>query len=110
MRKKYLTVAVLLVVVAALAIAVGLAVGGAKATPGLADRTGKSCGYCHVNSGGGGSLTAAGEAFVANGNQLPHKTTTTVKKHKRTTASSGGSTSSKSTTTTVPTGSATFTG
>ena len=40
MRKKYLTVAVLLVVVAAIAIAVGLAVGGAKATPGLADRTG----------------------------------------------------------------------
>jgi hypothetical protein len=37
----------------------------AQAKPEFAAQTGKPCGNCHVNPGGGGKLTAAGEAFKA---------------------------------------------
>ncbi len=43
----------------------------AAATPEFAAQTGKACGACHVNPGGGGPLTEFGEKFKANGNKLP---------------------------------------
>jgi hypothetical protein len=43
----------------------------AAATPEFAAQTGKACGVCHVNPGGGGPLTEFGEKFKANGNKLP---------------------------------------
>jgi hypothetical protein len=39
----------------------------ANAKPEFAAQTGKACGACHANPGGGGKLTAAGEKFKANG-------------------------------------------
>jgi hypothetical protein len=42
----------------------------AQATPKYAQQTGKACGYCHVNPGGGGKLKAAGEKFKKNGHKL----------------------------------------
>ena len=36
----------------------------AQATPAFARDTGHPCGYCHVRSAGGGSLTEAGAAFA----------------------------------------------
>lgn len=42
----------------------------AKATPQYSQQTGKPCGYCHVNPGGGGKLTAAGKKFQKNGHKL----------------------------------------
>ena len=42
----------------------------AKATPAYAQQTGKPCGYCHENPGGGGPLKAAGKKFQANGHKL----------------------------------------
>ena len=43
----------------------------AEATPQFATETGKACGQCHENAGGGGKLTAFGQAFKANGNKMP---------------------------------------
>jgi predicted heme/steroid binding protein/uncharacterized membrane protein len=37
----------------------------ARATEEMAERTGKECSACHVDPGGGGELTAAGEEFLA---------------------------------------------
>jgi len=37
----------------------------AVAKPEFAAQTGKPCGACHVNPGGGGKLTGAGEKFKA---------------------------------------------
>jgi hypothetical protein len=115
MRKKYVTIVVSLMVVAALALSIGLVRGGAKATSGFANQTGKDCGYCHVSSEGGGSLTAAGRAFVANGNELPHATTTTKQSATASESSAASDSSDTSdapatTSTTVPRGSASFAG
>lgn len=38
----------------------------AAATPQYASQTGQPCGACHVSPGGGGKLTARGEAFKKN--------------------------------------------
>jgi cytochrome c5 len=43
----------------------------AAATAQFATQTGKSCGDCHTDPKGGGTLTAFGEKFKANGNKLP---------------------------------------
>ena len=43
----------------------------ANATVAFAKQTEKACGQCHESAGGGGKLTAFGEAFKANGNKLP---------------------------------------
>lgn len=42
----------------------------AKATPAYAQKTGKPCGYCHVNPAGGGKLKAAGKKFQKNGHKM----------------------------------------
>ena len=42
----------------------------AKATAQYAQKTGKPCGYCHVNPGGGGKLKAAGKKFQKNGHKM----------------------------------------
>jgi cytochrome c553 len=42
----------------------------AKATAQYAKQTGKACGYCHVNPGGGGKLKSAGQKFQKNGHKL----------------------------------------
>jgi len=42
----------------------------ASATPAFAQSSGKPCGFCHQNPGGGGALKPAGEKFKANGNKL----------------------------------------
>jgi hypothetical protein len=39
----------------------------ANAKPEFAAQTGKPCGQCHVNPGGGGKLKPFGEKFKANG-------------------------------------------
>ena len=39
----------------------------ASAKPEFAAQTGKPCGNCHENPGGGGKLKPAGEKFKANG-------------------------------------------
>jgi len=44
----------------------------AVATAQFAKDTGKSCGECHTNPGGGGALTPFGEKFKANGNKMPN--------------------------------------
>jgi hypothetical protein len=44
----------------------------AAATPQFAKDTGKSCGDCHTNPSGGGTLTPFGEKFKANGNKMPN--------------------------------------
>jgi hypothetical protein len=41
-----------------------------NATPAFAGATGKPCGFCHQNPGGGGALNSAGSKFKANGNKL----------------------------------------
>jgi hypothetical protein len=46
----------------------------ANATASYAQQTGLACGRCHSNPAGGGSLTAFGKAFAANGHKLPAKT------------------------------------
>jgi len=51
-------------------IVVLLAPRPAAATAAFAGQTGKPCGYCHTNPGGGGPLTGAGAKFKANGNKL----------------------------------------
>jgi hypothetical protein len=71
-----------------------LIVAQAGATPTYAGTTGKACGYCHVNPAGGGKLTAAGQAFKANGYKLPTTTTT---------AAATTTTVAPTTTTTAPT-------
>ena len=43
----------------------------AAAKPEFAASTGKPCGQCHQNPGGGGQLKPYGEAFKANGFKLP---------------------------------------
>lgn len=43
----------------------------ATATPQFAADTGKPCGQCHESPSGAGKLTAAGEAFKANGYKMP---------------------------------------
>lgn len=43
----------------------------ATAKPEFAASTGKACGQCHQNPGGGGKLKPYGEAFKANGFKLP---------------------------------------
>jgi hypothetical protein len=45
----------------------------AEAKPEYAQQTGLPCGRCHVNPAGGGSNTAFGKAFAANGHKLPGK-------------------------------------
>jgi hypothetical protein len=45
----------------------------ANAKPEFAAATGKPCGTCHQNPGGGGALKPFGEAFRANGYKLPGK-------------------------------------
>jgi hypothetical protein len=42
----------------------------AKATAQYAKQTGKPCGYCHVNPGGGGKLKAAGQKFQKKGHKM----------------------------------------
>ncbi len=42
----------------------------ANAKPEFAAQTGKPCGFCHQNPGGGGALKQAGEKFKANGFKL----------------------------------------
>jgi len=42
-----------------------------SAKPEFAAQTGKACGACHQNPGGGGALKPLGEKFKANGNKLP---------------------------------------
>jgi len=42
----------------------------ASAKPEFAAKTGKPCGFCHQNPGGGGALKPAGEKFKANGFKL----------------------------------------
>ena len=54
-----------------LALAAGLTGGSVRALPVYAQATGLSCGRCHVNPQGGGSRTAFGRAFAANGHRLP---------------------------------------
>jgi hypothetical protein len=49
--------------VAALVAALTVSPHRAEATPALAQKTGKACGACHKNPGGGGELTAAGKAY-----------------------------------------------
>ena len=45
----------------------------AAATPAYAQQTGMACGGCHVNTAGGGKLTATGSKFQANGHKMPGK-------------------------------------
>ncbi len=45
----------------------------AAAKPEFAAQTGKPCGQCHQNPGGGGKLKPYGAAFKANGFKLPKK-------------------------------------
>ena len=55
---------------AAILIAGTMAVIGsqpASAKPEFAASSGKPCGFCHQNPGGGGALKPAGEKFKANG-------------------------------------------
>jgi hypothetical protein len=47
-----------------------LAPGQAQATPEFTKQTGKPCGFCHVNPGGGGKLKPEGESFKKKGNKL----------------------------------------
>lgn len=64
---------ILAAIAAALLIAgsaMTLTVQTAKATPAYAQKTGKACGYCHVNPAGGGKLKAAGERFKKKGHKL----------------------------------------
>ncbi len=42
----------------------------ATAKPEYSSQTGKACGFCHENPGGGGKLKPAGEKFKANGHKL----------------------------------------
>jgi hypothetical protein len=61
----------------AAAFIVGLAVfvapQPAGALPAYAQQTKLACGRCHVNAAGGGTLTAFGKAFAANGHKVPSK-------------------------------------
>jgi hypothetical protein len=77
-----------------------LIVAQAGATPTYAGQTGKTCGYCHVNPAGGGTLTSAGAAFKANGYTLP--TTPTAAATTTTTAAATTTTTAPTTTTTAP--------
>jgi hypothetical protein len=43
----------------------------ADALPAYAQQTGLACGRCHVNPAGGGTRTAFGNAFLANGHKVP---------------------------------------
>jgi hypothetical protein len=72
LKKWYMLLVFALTAVAATLVIVAQAV----ALPSYATQTGKSCGYCHVNPGGGGTLTAAGTAYKNNGHKLPTTTTT----------------------------------
>jgi len=45
----------------------------ATAKPEFAAQTGKACGACHQNPGGGGKLTSYGAAFKANGFKVKGK-------------------------------------
>lgn len=47
-----------------------VAPGQAQAKPEFAAQTGKPCGFCHENPGGGGKLNAQGESFKKKGNKL----------------------------------------
>jgi len=51
-------------------ITIALAPRPATAKPEFAAQTGKPCGFCHQNPGGGGPLTGAGTKFKANGFKL----------------------------------------
>ena len=65
-----------------LLIAALVALPGASATPGFVAATGASCGTCHVNPAGGGTLTAAGQIYLQTGSlpttAAPGLTTITV--------------------------------
>jgi hypothetical protein len=45
----------------------------AAAKPEFAAKTGFPCGQCHVSQTGGGTLKAYGQAFKANGFEVPKK-------------------------------------
>jgi hypothetical protein len=48
----------------------GLSTPSAHATPAYAAQTKQACGACHVNTAGGGKLTAKGEQFQKNGHKM----------------------------------------
>lgn len=60
---------------AAIALLVGMAAviipRPAGALPAYAQQTGLACGRCHVSPAGGGTRTAFGNAFAANGHKVP---------------------------------------
>lgn len=45
----------------------------ASAKPEFAAKTGFACGQCHVSQTGGGTLKAYGQAYKANGFEVPKK-------------------------------------
>ena len=53
--------------------AVSTTSGPAVALPAYAQQTGLACGRCHVNPAGGGPRTKFGQAYAANGHQVPGK-------------------------------------
>jgi hypothetical protein len=42
----------------------------ASALPAYTSKEGKPCGYCHVNSAGGGAVTDKGKEYKANGHKF----------------------------------------
>jgi hypothetical protein len=64
-------------VAGAVALILGLAAFAAPrpadALPAYAQQTKLACGRCHVSAAGGGTLTAFGKAFAANGHKVPAK-------------------------------------
>ena len=70
--KRYVSLGLLLLGVAAMVL-----VPAASALPQYAAQTGLACGKCHVNPAGGGTRTAFGAAFAANGHKLPATKPTT---------------------------------
>jgi hypothetical protein len=66
---KPLVVVVGMLTACLLFLAVVLAPQASIAKPEFAQKTGKPCGVCHVNPGGGGKLKPAGEKFKKNRNK-----------------------------------------
>ncbi len=65
-----LALALLPAAVIALLFTSTLAPRPASATPAYASQTKLGCGSCHTNPSGGGTLTARGKKFQANGHKL----------------------------------------